>query len=218
MNFILLKHGDKYSAEYVNILAYRLRLTTPGINQICVYTDNADSIDEHLDIDVRMLPALDEPLWGWWWKPWIVAHHEAGENIFVDLDMLIVGDMSVFCPKDMDIRLLNGRGPKINSSIISWREPVTAPWQELMQNRSFHVNQPNPWGDQEVFEVCRARGDIIWDKHDSRFVGWLGRKDQIQSGENINEDCRVIVCKGPRTPHENLQNPYVEKYWSKSRN
>ena len=215
MNFILLKHGNKYSAEYVNILAYRLRLTTPDINQICVYTDNPDGIEDHLGIEVRMLPALDEPLWGWWWKAWIVAHHEAGENIFVDLDMLIAGDMSVFCPKPSDITLLSNRGVKINSSIISWRDPVTAPWQELMQNRDYHVNQPNPWGDQELFEITEGRGDITWDTHDSTYVGWLNKKTQLQPGDRVSEDCRVIVCKGPRNPHENLQNPYVAKYWSK---
>lgn len=216
MNFIMLKHGNKYSSEYVNILAYRLRLTTPDIDQICVYTDNADGIETHLGIEVRMLPVLDEPLWGWWYKPYIVAHHEAGENIFMDLDMLIAGDMSVFCPKpDSDITLLSNRDIKINSSIISWHKPVTAPWQELMQNRDFHVNKPAPWGDQELFEICESRGELSWSFFGGEYVGWLNKRGSNRPVSRLGLDARVIVCKGPRNPHENLDNIYVKQYWSK---
>ena len=217
MNFIMLKHGNKYSSEYVNILAYRLRLTTPDISSIVCYTDNEDGIDPHLGIDVRILPPMKEPLWGWWYKPYIVAHHESGDNIFTDLDMLITGDMSVFCPhSDADITLLSNRGIKINSSIISWRKPVHAPWIELTANRDFHTNKPPPWGDQEVFEICEARGDITWATHQHQWTAWLGRIDRNEHPvRHMNEHTRTVVCKGPRNPHENLHNPIVAKYWSK---
>jgi len=214
MNFICLKEGNKYSSEYVNILAYRLRLTTPDISSIVCYTDNSDGIDDSLGIEVRQLPKLKDPLWGWWWKPFIVAHHETGDNIFVDLDMLITGDMSVFLPKqNADIALLSNGSIKINSSIISWREPVHAPWVELTANRDFHVNQPAPWGDQEVFEFCHGRGEISWGFHSGEYVGWLNRKQDSTPIGRLGEDHRVIVCKGPRNPHENLDNPYVKEYW-----
>lgn len=217
MNFILLKHGNKYSSEYVNILAYRLRLTTPDIDSIVCYTDNSDGIEDHLGVEVRKLPGLDEPLWGWWWKPYILAHHEPGENIFIDLDMLIGGDMSVFCPcQTTDITLLSNRGIKINSSIISWRKPVAAPWQELMARRDFHVNQPAPWGDQELFEICEGRGELSWSFFSGEYVGWLNRRGADRPVSRLGLDTRVIVCKGPRNPHENLDNPYVAQYWSRA--
>jgi hypothetical protein len=210
----MLKHGNKYSAEYVNTLAHRLRMTTPDIDSIVCYTDNADGIEDHLGIDVRMLPPLKEPLWGWWWKPWIVAHHETGDNIFIDLDMLITGDMAVFVPyKNADITLLSNRGVKINSSIISWHEPVHAPWIELMARRDFHVNRPAPWGDQEVFEICQNRGEITWAYHSAEWVGWLNKKQDARPVSRLGLDHRVIVCKGPRNPHENRDNPYVKEYW-----
>ena len=212
MNFILLKQGNKYSSEYVNILAYRLRLTTPDISSIVCYTDNADGIEDHLGIEIRPLPKLKEPLWGWWLKVWIVAHHETGDNIFVDLDMLITGDMSVFCPTDADITLLSNRGIKINSSIISWSKPVFEPWIELMARRDFHVHQPAPWGDQEIFEIANQQG-MSWATHSSRYVGWLNKKQDPKPISRLGEDHRVIVCKGPRNPHDNLQNPYVKEYW-----
>lgn len=215
MNFILLKHGNKYSAEYVNTLAYRLRLTTPDIDSIVCYTDNSDGIEDHLGIDVRILPPMNEPLWGWWWKVWIVAHHETGDNIFTDLDMLVTGDMSVFMPnKNAEITLLSNRGIKINSSIISWHRPVFEPWIELSARRDFHVNQPAPWGDQEIFEIAHGQG-MSWATHDSRYVGWLNRKQDPRPVSRLGADHRVIVCKGPRNPHENLDNPYVKEYWSR---
>jgi len=216
MNFICLKEGNKYSSEYVNILAYRLRLTTPDIDSIVCYTDNSDGIVDHLGIEVRKLPKLNDPLWGWWYKPYIVAHHEAGDNIFIDLDMLITGDMSVFCPPtEPHITLLSNRNIKINSSIISWKQPVQEPWQELMNNRDFHVSKSPPWGDQEVFEICEQRGEISWQTHDNRYIGWLNKKSDAKPVARLGEDYRAIVCKGPRNPHENLDNPYVQRYWSR---
>lgn len=218
MNFIMLKHGNKYSSEYVNILAYRLRLTTPDIDSIVCYTENRDGIVDHLGIDVRPLPVLDQPLWGWWYKPWIVAHHEAGDNIFVDLDMLITGDMSVFVHIDplFDATFLSNRDIKMNSSIISWNQPLTKPWEELMNHIDYHINRPQPWGDQEIFEICQSRGEFTWAYHADEYVGWLGRQDRQElPASRITEQNRVIVCKGPRNPHENLRNPFVKKYWSR---
>lgn len=215
MNFILLKQGNKYSSEYVNILAYRLRLTTPDIGSIVCYTDNEDGIEDHMGVEVRGLPRL--AIWGWWWKPWIVAHHEAGDNIFIDLDMLITGDMSVFLPNPgTDLTLLSNRGIRINSSIISWRRPVVEPWLELKENRDYHTSRPEPHGDQEIFEICRERETIDWSYHPQEYVAWLGRKDRGERDcANFSEHTRTIVCKGPRNPHQHLDNPYVAQYWSK---
>ena len=217
MNFICLKHGNKYSSEYVNILAYRLRLTTPDIDSIVCYTDNADGIVDHLGIEVRMLPKLEDPTWGWWWKPYLVAHHEPGDNIFVDLDMLITGDMAVFLPDPaVDITVLpNSAVKKINSSIISWRQPIHAPWIEFVARRDFHLGQPSPWGDQELFEICESRGEISMGHHSGANIGWLNKRSDATPVARLGVDHRVIVCKGPRNPHENLDNPYVKEYWSR---
>lgn len=215
MNFVMLKQGNKYSSEYVNILAYRLRLTTPDIDSITCYTDNADGIETHLGVDVRPLPALE--IWGWWFKPWIVAHHHTTDNIFVDLDMLITGDMSVFMPNPLtDITLLTNRGIRINSSIISWHAPVVAPWNELWNNRTHHTSQRAPYGDQEIFEICHDRGEITWSFHPQRSVAWLGRLDRGEAPvRGLTDQTRTIVCKGPRNPHEHLDNPCVKLYWSR---
>lgn len=209
MRIVCLKQGNKYGPEYVNILYKRLKETTPSMTEFVCYTDNRDRINK--EITVQMLPP--ESIWGWWWKPWILAHQPQGYNLFIDLDMLIVGDVGVFKPKDADLNLLSN-GSKINSSIIGFCSSVHAPWAELKANRDYHVTQREPYGDQEIFELCADRREIKISTYDSKYTAWLGRADRDEpDAKNFNDDTRIIVCKGPRNPHDNLDNKYVKEYW-----
>ena len=211
MRIICLKHGNKYSSEYVNILFKRLTDTTPSMTEFVCYTDNTDGIDKQ--IQVQLLPR--EAIWGWWWKPWILAHQPQGYNLFVDLDMLIVSDMSVYKPELPGITVLSN-GRKINSSIIGFFSSVQAPWAELKANRDHHVTQPAPYGDQEIFSLCADRRELQIHTYDSVHTAWLGRPDRNEPlAKNFNQQTASIVCKGPRNPHEHMDNPYVKKYWNK---
>ena len=55
---VCLKHGDKYSSEYVNILHNMVkRHTTIPINFVC-FTENAQGIDP--GIEIRPIPVHPE--------------------------------------------------------------------------------------------------------------------------------------------------------------
>ena len=63
---VCLKHGDKYSAEYVNILHNMVsrNLTIPF--NFAVFTENAAGIKS--GIEIHPLPPIPE-VKGWWYKP-----------------------------------------------------------------------------------------------------------------------------------------------------
>ncbi len=67
---LCLKWGDKYSAEYVNILYNMVnRNLTIDYEFIC-FTENSKGIDKH--ITVKPLPKIS--VTGWWYKPWFLSN------------------------------------------------------------------------------------------------------------------------------------------------
>ena len=136
--FICLKCGDKYSSDYVNILFSRVRHYLPSLGDFICYTDQPEGIDPA--IEVRALPAADD-VSGWWWKCWILSQPHAGENIYMDLDILINGDCSAYRPLQSGcLRALHSPGfmnSVINSSVLAWRDGLPTLWQHFLSKRHY---------------------------------------------------------------------------------
>jgi hypothetical protein len=84
---LCLKWGDKYSAEYVNILYNMVnRNLTIDYEFIC-FTENSKGIDKH--ITVKPLPKIS--VTGWWYKPWFLSNELGitGTALFLDLDLIV---------------------------------------------------------------------------------------------------------------------------------
>lgn len=141
--FICLKCGDKYSYDYVNILASRVRHFLPSLSDFICYTDQPEGIDP--TIQVRMLPNTADAdalgIDGWWWKCWIVSQPHAGENIYMDLDILINGDCSPYRPKIPEqLGVLHSPGLMnsiINSSVLSWYDGIPSLWRQFVAKRAY---------------------------------------------------------------------------------
>ena len=89
MNYVVcLKHGDKYGAEYVNILYSMIkRHTTIPIEFIC-FTENPKGIDP--GVQIRPIP-LHPDIKGWWYKPMFFnpGLNLNGPMLYMDLDIII---------------------------------------------------------------------------------------------------------------------------------
>ena len=98
LNVVCLKHGTKYSSEYVNKLYNMIQrhLTVP--HRFTCFTENKENLNDN--INVIDLPNI--PLEGWWFKPYIFrrGHFPDGDTVlYFDLDMVIVNniDNHTFC-------------------------------------------------------------------------------------------------------------------------
>lgn len=134
-NVIVVKWGDKFSAEHVNRL-YRmakLNLTLP-FNFYCHTEDPTDIYSE-----VNIIP-LDEslPLEKWWWKLTLFKENNlSGINLYLDLDVVIQNNIDhlfdkavknkitlIFNDEDWTENILYNVDPKTapeyNSSIMLW--------------------------------------------------------------------------------------------------
>ena len=206
---ITLKYGNKYSSEYVNILHSRIKHYDPKYEFVC-YTENTGGLDpqiQALSLDTSL------GLYGWWFKLWILNQTLPGANIFLDLDMLITGSLEPFHAPATGIGIIRN-GSRINSSCITWRDSVNVVWDTFLEKRDHHLAQPAPYGDQEIIELAHRQG-LQYDWFNERYVAWLRVPREGEGARNWGNHTRLIVCKGPRNPHQNLDHPLVKQYWKK---
>jgi hypothetical protein len=209
--FICLKQGHKYGIEYVNILHNRVRYYLPSLQEFICYTDTPDlKFDE--GIEVHNLPTIDR-VSGWWWKCWILAQDHPGENLYMDLDMLVTGDLSVYRPRKPHTLYSLWNIHHMNSSILGWYDTVPKVWDTFWNNRGYHLGRGGTWGDQDIINECVDRGDFERIAYPDEFTAWLNITGT--PARNWQGTQKTIVCKGPRNPHENNDHPLVRAYWRK---
>ncbi len=85
---LCLKHGTKYSAEYVNKL-YNMttRHSSVPFKFACI-TENADGLDPNITV----IPIPKYSVSGWWYKPWVFSSELPinGTILFLDLDIVVI--------------------------------------------------------------------------------------------------------------------------------
>jgi hypothetical protein len=125
-NILTLKHGTKYSAEYVNKMYNMIhRHVTMPYNFYC-FTEDSSGLNPN--INIRPLPA-EFPISGWWYKTYLFRkeHFTSGINFYIDLDMVITKNIDEFLTYDVpfmgtrNVMYLNK--PKVNSlgsCILKW--------------------------------------------------------------------------------------------------
>ena len=84
---VCLKWGDKYSAEYVNVLANMVSRNTTVPYEFVCFTDNSNGIQP----GIRVLPVPKLPVTGWWYKPYFFSPQLPikGNILYFDLDVII---------------------------------------------------------------------------------------------------------------------------------
>ncbi|HEY9033878.1 MAG TPA: hypothetical protein VIN71_08075 [Pseudomonadales bacterium] len=158
VNVVCLKWGSKYPAEYVNRL-YRMvqrHLSRPH-RFVCLTDDGSGIVD---GVEIRAL-AIDPELRGWWYKLQLFQPQLAdlaGTTLFVDLDVVIVGNMDVlfdyqpgrFCI----IRDLQA-GKVYNSSVFRLEIGAFAEvWQRFQADKRAIVQRLH--GDQDWISECMS--------------------------------------------------------------
>lgn len=149
MNFVCLKWGTKYSAEFVNKLYGMIRRHYPAAELYCM-TEDPSGINER----VRIIPLPDDNLEKWWWKIYLFNEEwmTLDNAVFLDLDLIIqkrfdigFGDKPKLLYTDWidvdqmskDILTDRYRYCEINSSVLAWNKYTTRHhiWEDFQKNR-----------------------------------------------------------------------------------
>lgn len=210
--FICLKQGHKYGIEYVNILHNRIRHYLPSLTEFVCYTDTPDmKFDE--GVTVVNLPN-DLGIYGWWYKCWILAQPHPGRNLYMDLDMLILGDCEFYRPLGRGLTGLWNR-VHLNSSILAWHDGLPDIWRRFQQKKPAYLGAGGVVGDQEVINDTVEHHGLKLHYWDGAPTAWLDIKDPKTLARNYSNNTKTVVCKGPRNPHQHPNHPLVYTYWRK---
>ena len=160
---ICLKHGNKYSAEYVNVLHDMVsrHLTIP-FNFVC-FTENASGIKQ--GIQICQLPKHPE-INGWWYKPSLFNPHleVRGTILYIDLDVIIfknIDKLFEYKPNEFCVirdfnRLWQSQWARMNSSVVRWNTGQHSQvYNKFMENPKYHSSRYH--GDQDwLFENVKT--------------------------------------------------------------
>jgi hypothetical protein len=228
---LCLKHGTKYSADYVNKLYSMVqRHCTLDVEFVCL-TDNPNGINSN--ITVLKLP---DYLQGWWCKPYMFSNDLPlkGTILYMDLDVVIANNIdqlftyepTKWCTIRDFTRIMRPQWKKYNSSVIRFQTgSLDYLWQSFKQNytsiqRKYHGDQD--WLYQETYESNPAvlypdQWIMSW-KWEIRKNKQLGRGDRgerkLTTIENVVpvKDCCITVFHGDPNPH-NCLDPWVVDNW-----
>lgn len=229
---LCLKHGTKYSSDYVNTLYSMVkRHCTLDFEMVCL-TDDRRGIDSNITI----LP-LPKELSGWWCKPYMFSNDLGldGTILYLDLDVVIANNIDKLFTYNTKTwstirdftKVMRPNWNRYNSSAIKFKSgSLHYLWEEFNSNKEFI--QRKFFGDQ----------DWLWDRTyknnpadcfpDEWILSW---KWQVRKSKDLNykmpkgsrslkiienvtppRDCCVTVFHGDPNP-ENCQDPWVVDNW-----
>jgi hypothetical protein len=229
LNVICLKHGIKYSSDYVNKLYNMMErhLTIP-YRFVC-FTDDHVGIDPR--VEIRLLP--DARFQGWWWKPYVFKddHFMRGDtNFFMDLDMVIVKNINhliTYRPGEFlglrdPGRVFRQDYQKLGSAVMRWpagefgniwsdfdRDPAAVGrlhgdqdwiWQLHQNSIKFY---PDEWIRSYKWEI-RNRSELAGYGRNSYFL-------EVRNPE-IPHDTAVLAFHGNPPVHD-VQDPVILENW-----
>lgn len=230
LNVLCLKHGKKYSAEYVNRLyrAVQRNLTLP--HKFICFTEDPAGIDP--GVFVIDLPKSSH-FTGWWWKPYLFKQghfHNNDTNLFFDLDMVVVRNidaLALFSPgKFMGMRdvfrVIRPKVHKLGSAVMRWQANEHSDIYDKLDKYPKYMKQFR--GDQDWIWYL-SKSDIMfypdewiksykWEirsKSDLRKVGCSWQFTNVAS-PTVPVDTMVLAFHGTPDVHD-CRDPVILQHW-----
>ena len=231
--FVCLKHGNKYSAEYVNTLHSMFKRHAPGDVRFACYTENRQNLNK--DIEVFDLPTIGN-VNGWWYKPLFFnpTIPTQGTVLFCDLDVVIFNDLTKFyttwpgkfCTLRDFTRAMKPNWPKFNSSVFRldtgthsyvydnfiknpkehmrrWHGDQDYIYDQVIKNNQPYQLYPDTWAESYKWEMRKGASMARID----------GVRNFVKLGHpNINKDTSIAVFHGQPNPSQ-CQDPWVVDNW-----
>lgn len=230
--FVLcLKHGTKYSADYVNRLYNMVKRNCRIDYEFVCMTEDANGLDSN----IKVIP-LPKGLSGWWYKPYMFSNDLPikGTILYIDLDVVIASNIDKlftyqpnhWCTIRDFTRAMRPKWPKYNSSVIRFKTgQLSHVWEEFDKDR---VNiQRRLFGDQDwLYEATRSRQAMLypdswilswkWEIRKTKEFAFGGTKGnrKLKTIENVKPrvECCITVFHGDPQPH-NCEDSWVVDNW-----
>lgn len=229
---LCLKHGVKYSSDYVNKLYNMVkRHCTLPFEMYCLTDD-----PRYIDPDIHILE-LPKSLEGWWCKPFMFASELPleGTVLYMDLDVVLAGNIDKlftyqphhWCTIRDFTRVMRPKYNKYNSSIVRFNAgTMNWAWEDFSSAPKMHQRRYH--GDQDwLFDAAQRNVPAMlfpdswvqswkWEVRSSRewAPGGMRGNRTFKTIETVTPrpECCVCVFHGDPNP-ENCQDPWVVDNW-----
>lgn len=228
---LCLKHGTKYSADYVNRLYNMVKRNCTFDYEFVCLTDDTKGLNPN----VKTLP-LPKELTGWWCKPYMFSKDLPlnGTILYMDLDVVISGNIDKlftygaghWCTIRDFTRVMRPKWQKYNSSIVRFKVgELDHVWRNFEKDPKAIMRQYH--GDQDyLYDATRNRSATLypdswvqswkWEVRHSRDFAPGGTRGnrKLRTIENVTPrvECCVCVFHGDPNP-ENCLDPWVVDNW-----
>jgi len=225
-----LKHGPKYSADYVNKLYNGVkRHCSLDFTMVCL-TDDPTNINPN----IKIIP-LPAGLKGWWCKPYMFSDLPIrGTVLYLDLDVVVANNIdklftyqpNSWCTVRDFTRVMRPKWPKYNSSVVRFKVgQLLDVWEEYIQD-PIKVQRQH-FGDQDyLFAATRKKPAVLYPDSWVQSWKWEVRKDKtfapggtkgnrkLKKIESVSPrvECCVTVFHGDPNP-DNCEDPWVIENW-----
>jgi hypothetical protein len=231
-NYLLcLKHGTKYSADYVNKLYNMVQRNCTVPYEFVCLTDDTKGLNPL----IKTIP-LPSNLQGWWCKPYMFNKNLPlqGTVLYMDLDVVIAGNIDKLFTYQPDkwctirdfTRAMRPSWNKYNSSIVRFKTgQLHHVWEGFEANQ--RDIQRRLFGDQDwLYEATRKTQAMLypdswilswkWEVRKSKEFDFRGTKGnrKFKHVEDVKPrvECCVTVFHGDPNPH-NCDDPWVVDNW-----
>jgi len=230
LNIVCLKHGIKYSADFVNKL-YNMcrRHSNLEWNFYCL-TDDSNGI-----LPPVQILELPNYLSGWWCKPYIYSRDIPieGDILYIDLDVVIASNFDhlwSYKPNNWCVirdftRSMQPDWKKYNSSVIRFKKgQLNHVWEEFNKNPQQVIG--SYFGDQDWLWAKTQGTAELWPDQWIRSYKWEIRKSkqltagtkgnrrfmEIDNEARPNDDCCIAVFHGDPNPNM-VDDLWVKQNW-----
>lgn len=186
LRVLTIRTGDKYPWGYVDKLA--------------------NAVARNLSIPYTFECITETEYPGWWGKVELFGRFKGDGFLWLDLDVVITGDLGVLCDTKADIRTAKNTARSnpegCQSCVMFWRNC------EAIADRFTPDVMEDFKGDQDWITHLRDDGVIEVDYFDPAHV--VSYKHKCQGG--LPHDARVVNFHGKPDPHE-VGDSWVKSNW-----
>lgn len=213
MNIICVKHGSKYSSEYVNKLYSMIKRFAPSKFTLHCLTD--DPIGIHPEISIIEFP-INNSLEAWWNKMWAFSMFVEGDNILFDLDIIIHGDLSsLFNITSIKPMILHSYWKKhehcyeegntpYNSSVVKWHGNLMTPTSNLFFTNPEYYMLKYKGVDRfiwnEKIDIDTLPNNIVY--------------SYINNGSIMDTRYPICIFNETDNKQHNLSDTWISQYWT----
>lgn len=209
---VFAKGHVPFTAEYVVRLKSMAARTLPEHRFVCL-TDRATELPE--DIDTVLIPSVPRGVYGWWSKVHVFNPKLGltGRVLYLDLDVLLVGDMLPIVNFEAPFALVPDGAPdfkpsnglrvvkRFNSSVMIFNAGSHA---DIFQ--TFKPSVPKQlWGDQDWIGTLHPHATAMP-------AGWFPRLSAVKAPPWPPE-AKVILCKKPKNAEAAIKLGWFNEAW-----